>query len=119
MPLVAVLGATAIVAIFGPQSSGVEVIGAAPSALPQVVMPSIDLADIRTLVLPAVGIVIDDYAGAHQLPGLVVFRYYSPLFFANVEVDITGLDAVDAYTEWVARHPYEGPGAPNGPEPST
>ena len=68
---------------------------------------------------------IDDYPQAHTLPGLVVYRYDSPLFFANaenfrrralaavdsrnnrcrwfvlnmeanVEVDITALDAVEA-----------------------
>ncbi len=67
---------------------------------------------------------IDDYPGAQQIPGLLVFRYDSPLFFANaedfrrdataaiagadppprwlllnmeaiVQVDITGLDALD------------------------
>ncbi len=66
---------------------------------------------------------VDDYPDAHTIPGLVVYRYDSPLFFANaddfrrralasvddhdgpvrwfvlnveanVEVDITGLDAV-------------------------
>ncbi|MEV7982657.1 sulfate permease [Streptomyces sp. NPDC086519] len=68
---------------------------------------------------------IDDYPTAHTVPGLLVYRYDSPLFFANaenfhrralaavdgqsrpvrwfvlnteanVEVDITALDAVDA-----------------------
>jgi high affinity sulfate transporter 1 len=68
---------------------------------------------------------VDDYPGAQLIPGLVVYRYDSPLFFANaedfhrralaavseqatpvrwfvlnveanVEVDITGLDAVEA-----------------------
>ncbi|MFI5649141.1 SulP family inorganic anion transporter [Kitasatospora sp. NPDC051705] len=68
---------------------------------------------------------VDDYPAARTLPGLVVYRYDSPLFFANaedfrrralaalaeqpgpvrwfvlnteanVEVDITGLDSVDA-----------------------
>ncbi len=68
---------------------------------------------------------IDDYPQAHTIPGLLVYRYDSPLFFANaedfrrralaavdeqedavrwfvlnteanVEVDITALDAVDA-----------------------
>ncbi|MEJ8655570.1 SulP family inorganic anion transporter [Streptomyces sp. MS1.AVA.4] len=68
---------------------------------------------------------VDDYPQAHTIPGLMVYRYDSPLFFANadnfrrraraavdeqgdevrwfvlnteanVEVDITALDAVDA-----------------------
>lgn len=70
---------------------------------------------------------VDDYPTARRIPGLVVYRYDSPLFFANaddfkqraitavdnaeeprwfvlnveaiVEVDITGLDAV----EWLRR----------------
>lgn len=32
---------------------------------------------------------IDDYAGARQVPGLVVFRYDSPLFFANADDFVT------------------------------
>jgi high affinity sulfate transporter 1 len=76
---------------------------------------------------------IDDYPGAAQIPGLVVFRYDSPLFFANAEdfamkgeaaarsaappcrwlllnmegnteVDITGLDGLAELQEWCARH---------------
>lgn len=68
---------------------------------------------------------VDDYRGAEEIPGLVVYRYDSPLFFANaedfkrraiaavdrhgggvgwfvlnveaiVEVDITGLDALES-----------------------
>ena len=70
---------------------------------------------------------VDDYPTAHTIPGLVVYRYDSPLFFANaddfrrramaaaeaatqprwfllnveanVEVDITGLDAVERLRE--------------------
>ncbi|MFH7598963.1 sulfate permease [Streptomyces racemochromogenes] len=77
---------------------------------------------------------IDDYPTAHTIPGLLVYRYDSPLFFANaedfrrralaavdaqpgpvhwfvlnteanVEVDITALDAVEALrTELVERN---------------
>jgi SulP family sulfate permease len=72
---------------------------------------------------------IDDYPAAHQVAGLVVFRYDSPLFFANAadfakecraaidaaqppprwfllnmegntEVDITGLDALDEIRQY-------------------
>jgi len=71
---------------------------------------------------------VDDYPGARTVPGLVVYRYDSPLFFANaenfrrralravddqnepvrwfllnaeanVEVDLTALDALDAVRE--------------------
>jgi high affinity sulfate transporter 1 len=47
---------------------------------------------------------IDDYPGARLLPGLVVYRYDSPLFFANAEdFRARALGAVDAATgpaEW-------------------
>jgi sulfate permease, SulP family len=47
---------------------------------------------------------IDDYPGARLMPGLVVYRYDSPLFFANAEDFRTrALAAVDAATgpvEW-------------------
>jgi len=75
---------------------------------------------------------IDDYPAARTIPGLVVYRYDAPLFFANsedfkrralaaadqqvqpvawfilnveanVEVDITGLDALDAVRENLAQ----------------
>ncbi|TCN42215.1 high affinity sulfate transporter 1 [Kribbella orskensis] len=71
---------------------------------------------------------VDDYPQAHEVPGLVVYRYDSPLFFANaedfrrramaaidnspepvrwlllnteanVEIDITAVDALDALRE--------------------
>jgi SulP family sulfate permease len=74
---------------------------------------------------------VDDYPQAHEVPGLVVYRYDSPLFFANaedfrrramaaidsssepvrwlllnteanVEVDITAVDALDALREELA-----------------
>ena len=75
---------------------------------------------------------IDDYPEAQTIPGLVVYRYDAPLFFANsedfkrralaaadqqaqpvawyilnveanVEVDFTGLDALDAVRENLAQ----------------
>ena len=74
---------------------------------------------------------VDDYAGTRQVPGLVVYRYDSPLFFANaenfrrralaavdragadvewfllnceaiVEVDLTGVDALEELRETLA-----------------
>jgi SulP family sulfate permease len=46
---------------------------------------------------------IDDYPVAHQVPGLVVYRYDSPLFFANAQdFRRRALDAID-----VAEQPVE------------
>ena len=40
---------------------------------------------------------VDDYPAATQVPGLVVYRYDSPLFFANAENFLTrAMEAVDA-----------------------
>ena len=48
---------------------------------------------------------IDDHDGAVQTPGLVVYRYESPLFFANAEDFLTGCEAAldDAVSppEWL------------------
>ncbi len=42
---------------------------------------------------------VEDYPDAHQVPGLVVFRYDAPLCFANAEdFRLGALDAVDART---------------------
>jgi sulfate permease, SulP family len=75
---------------------------------------------------------VDDYPGAQTIPGLVVYRYDAPLFFANaedfrrralgaadqgpgplrwfvlnveanVEVDFTGLEALDSVREEITR----------------
>jgi sulfate permease, SulP family len=47
---------------------------------------------------------IDDYPNAHLVPGLLVYRYDSPLFFANadnfVHRALAALDQVDADTHW-------------------
>jgi high affinity sulfate transporter 1 len=76
---------------------------------------------------------VDDYPGAQTIPGLVVYRYDAPLFFANaddfrrralaaagqgpaplrwfvlnveanVEVDFTALEALDAVREEITKH---------------
>ncbi|MGZ5408376.1 MAG: SulP family inorganic anion transporter [Aeromicrobium sp.] len=47
---------------------------------------------------------VDDYPNALQVPGLVVYRYDSPLFFANsqdfVERALDAVDDSDAQVEW-------------------
>jgi MFS superfamily sulfate permease-like transporter len=48
---------------------------------------------------------VDDYPEARQVPGLVVYRYDAPLFFANAEDfrarAIEALDEADGAVEWV------------------
>lgn len=48
---------------------------------------------------------IDDYGNARQVPGLVVYRYDAPLFFANAENfrerALTSLDEADGDVAWM------------------
>lgn len=48
---------------------------------------------------------LDDYPEAHQIPGLLVFRYDSPLFFANandfVADALAAVDAADRKPDWL------------------
>ena len=47
---------------------------------------------------------VDDYPTGRQVPGLVVYRYDSPLFFANAENfrtrALAAVDAADDHVEW-------------------
>jgi sulfate permease, SulP family len=47
---------------------------------------------------------VDDYPDAHLVPGLLVYRYDSPLFFVNadnfVQRALAALDQVDGQTQW-------------------
>jgi sulfate permease, SulP family len=47
---------------------------------------------------------VDDYPGAHLVPGLLVYRYDSPLFFANADNFVlralAALDQVAGDTDW-------------------
>ena len=57
-PLIAILLATAAVAVFSLDRSGIRVIGEIPSGLPTPGLPGIGLAELSTLVIPAAGIAI-------------------------------------------------------------
>ncbi|MDQ7905061.1 sulfate permease [Phytohabitans sp. ZYX-F-186] len=58
-PLLAVLLATAAVALFDLEAHGIGVVGAVPAGLPTPVLP--DLHDLSGLVLPAVGVLVVGY----------------------------------------------------------
>ncbi len=57
-PLLAVLLATAVVAVFGLASHGVSVVGPIPASLPAVGLPSLHAADLQRLLLPAFTVLI-------------------------------------------------------------
>ncbi|WP_203694007.1 SulP family inorganic anion transporter [Catellatospora coxensis] len=58
-PLLAVLLATGVTALFGLQDYGIETIGKIPSGLPPLAWP--DLTDFADLLLPAVGVMLVGY----------------------------------------------------------
>ncbi len=57
-PLIAILLATAAVAVFSLDRNGIRVIGEIPSGLPTPGLPGIGLSELSTLVIPAAGIAI-------------------------------------------------------------
>ncbi|HET9563450.1 MAG TPA: sulfate permease [Mycobacterium sp.] len=57
-PLIAILLATAIVAVFSLDRYGIRVIGEIPGGLPMPGLPGIPLADVSALLIPAAGIAI-------------------------------------------------------------
>ncbi|MER6950217.1 sulfate permease [Nonomuraea sp. NPDC000554] len=58
-PLLAVLLATACVALFGLERYGIKVVGPVPTGLPAPALPA--LADLRNLLLPALGVLLVGY----------------------------------------------------------
>jgi len=60
-PLVAVVGATAIVALLGLEDAGVEVVGDIPARLPPIGLPAIGLGDLPLLAASAVGVAVVAY----------------------------------------------------------
>ena len=57
-PLIAVLGATTVVAVWSLERHGIGVVGAIPSGLPTPSVPSVSLGDLGGLLVPAGGIAI-------------------------------------------------------------
>lgn len=57
-PLVAVLLATAAVAVFSLQRTGIRVVGPIPAGLPAVGLPGVPAGEFAALLLPAVGIAV-------------------------------------------------------------
>ena len=57
-PLIAVLAATIVVALFSLDRYGIEIVGAIPGGLPAPGVPGIAAADLTALLLPAAGIAI-------------------------------------------------------------
>ena len=61
IPLVAILGAAAAVALLDLQERGVKVVGQIPAGVPVPSWPATDAADLRALLLAAVGVTVVGY----------------------------------------------------------
>jgi sulfate permease, SulP family len=61
-PLLAVLLATAVVAVGNLEQAGVAVVGEIPAGLPRLGLPQVSIEDIKSLLLPALGIALVGYS---------------------------------------------------------
>jgi sulfate permease, SulP family len=61
VPLVGMLLATAVVAVFHLQERGIRVVGTIPAGLPAVRTPAVTAAELGSMLLPAVGVAIVAY----------------------------------------------------------
>jgi len=60
-PLLAVLLATAVLVVFDLEARGVATVGSIPAGLPTPGLPALSAADLRSLLLPGVGLMIVGY----------------------------------------------------------
>ena len=60
-PLIAVALATAVVALFSLQDYGILVVGTVPAGLPTPAIPSLSIADLLLLIVPAIGVAFVAY----------------------------------------------------------
>ena len=62
VPLIAMLGAVAVVAVFDLDEHGIAVVGDIPSGLPAPSLPAVSAADLTSLLLPALGVAVVAYS---------------------------------------------------------
>lgn len=91
MALVLATLASALLDLAG--RAGVQVLGPLPQGLPALVWPAIGLDDLSPVLMGGLALAlgvkgyhdITRYPQARQVPGLWLFRWDAPLFFANAE----------------------------------
>ncbi|MDX1887746.1 sulfate permease [Mycolicibacterium sp. 120270] len=89
-PLIAILLASAVVAAFSLERTGIRVIGEIPSGLPTPDLPGIGLADISALVVPAAGIAIVAFSD-NVLTGRTFAARRNERIDANAELRALGV----------------------------
>ncbi|MEU0568535.1 sulfate permease [Nonomuraea sp. NPDC005983] len=92
-PLLAVLLATACVTLFGLERYGIKVVGPVPSGLPAPALPA--LADLRNLLLPALGVLLVGYTD-NMLTARAFAAKHSQTIDANQELLALGAANVGA-----------------------
>ena len=86
-PLITVLLAALVVAVFSLQDRGITVVGTVPAGLPHLVVPDLRLQDLAMLLLPALGIAFVGYTD-----NVLTARSFA----------IRQGQSVDANQEWIA-----------------
>jgi SulP family sulfate permease len=61
MPLIAILLAAGIVELFDLGARGIDLVGSVPTGLPEPRLPDVELSDVTSLLLPAVGVTVVAY----------------------------------------------------------
>lgn len=91
-PLLAVLLATGVVAIFSLQRFGIRVVGAVPAGLPVPGVSGVSAADIGALILPAVGIAVVGFSD-----NALTARAFAARHGAHVDtnIELAGLGATN------------------------
>jgi sulfate permease, SulP family len=89
-PLIAVLVATAVVALFSLDRNGIDVVGALPSGLPTPGLPGIPAADVVALLIPTAGIAIVAFSD-NVLTARTFAARHGQRIDANAELRALGL----------------------------
>jgi sulfate permease, SulP family len=88
-PLIAVLAATAAVAVISPQRLGIGVVGEVPAGLPTPAFPVVGMAEISALLLPAIGIAVVGFSD-NALTGRAFAARHGTHVRANTELAALG-----------------------------
>lgn len=90
--LIAVVGATLVVGVFGLSSQGVKVLGSLPEGLPALTIPWIGLADLETVLIGAAAVALVSFADTSVLSRAYAARLGRPV---DANQEMIGLGAAN------------------------
>lgn len=90
VPLLGVLVATAVTAVFSLREHGIQVVGAIPAGFPVPALPAVSAGDLSALLLPAIGVAIVGY-NDNVLTGRAFAARASGRIDANTELLALGV----------------------------